>query len=543
MRGVLGNFVRKSSFDRAVAVTAIVLGTVICGSAALAEDESNAHAIANKFSNASPSQGNSGSSGHVIGFDGAGTKTVEGAERDEVLRKIEAIKKKAAAAWKSKRSKTPEVEPTKVKTIEINKDDDGVAEAQAKLKAEARRQARAAKAAEERRKAEQERLAREAQRRATQRKAEAEARRREEEARKRAEAEARKIKQEAEARRAEERRQAERAHREAERQRQADAQRRANAARQERERARQLEARRLVDPAEQRRIDEENRLADELELRAQQRDTIDARRRAAERRALEAQRSQDWVRIAEEEERRRHKSRPNTGWSGAPAPVNARAARREAEALQLSERLRRARQSRQPAGNPSMDGRSADPLGKFGNRGEWSSPILKRPLTTRATVLLIMDVGNSGIRTWSKTADPMLCLNDKCYLSSGRAKAAKALSRGQAFGPSVALFSRGMACRSKPTCIFRDIDFGSYDALMQPVDLRILRHDRREKRMVRIDPSCRMDQGRLSCSNLVQGTGWRAWIVPENIAVEAGPAMLKRALNSGLRSARSASAY
>ena len=558
MRGYFGSFVPMKILCNVFACGVLSLGLAISSSAAWADDEQNAHDIANKFSNASQNKTDREGAGKVIGFDGPGASSVEGEKRRDVLRKIEAIKKKADAAWKKERSPAPEVQPTKVKTIKIGKDADSDArEAERKLKAEAERQAKAeARArAEERRKAaleaqkrkeaEQERKLREARKFAEELKAEAAAKK------KRAEAAARREAQEAENRRkeelarkrmrAEEKRRAERAHRQAERQRQADAKRRAERAERERERARMSEEERLARQEEQRRIGEENRLADELDARARQREANELRRRAEEQRALEARRSQDWGRIAEEEERRKRGVSPDGQWSNDPYAPGSRA-QREAEDRELSRRMRRARQSRQGRDLPSQrHGPKTDPLGKFGRGGDWASPRQRVPLTTKAAVLLIMEIGNTGLRSWSKTADPMLCLEDRCYLSAGNDRPARLLKRSQAFGPSVALITRGMACRSKPACIFRDIEFGGFEALMQPVDLRFLRHDRREKRLVRIDPSCRVIRRRLSCGTLVRGTGWRAWIVPENVAKDAGPQALKRALDSGLKVTHSAS--
>ncbi len=531
----------------AVACAMFAFSAVLYAPTAFADEEQSAHDLADKFSNATQSKPANKPNGQVLEFNGPSTKPIEGEKRRDVLQKIESIKKKADAAWKKSRQSNSEVQPTKVKTIKVErKVDQGAVEAQKKLKAEAQRQKRAAQEAkrkaaqkaEARRKAEQQRKQREAKRLAEKRKAEAEEKRRAAEARAREEERQR---AQAEARRTAEKKRAERAHREAERQRQDDARRRSAQARRERERAQRAEQERLERQAEARRIEDENRLADQLDRESYERETNESYRRAEERRVLEERRSRDWSRIAEEEERRKRMSDPNARWSDRSFESGAHADR-AARSRQLSERLRRARASRRSLGGQSFGhDRNSDPLGKFGPRGDWARPYSQAPTTTRATVLLIMEVGKSGIRTWSKTADPMLCVNNACYLSEGYDQPAKRLSRAQAFGPSVALFTRGMACRSRPACIFRNVDFQGYDALVQPVDLRFLRHDRREKRMVPIDTSCRLIKRRLSCGTLVRGTGWRAWIVPENVANEAGPLALKRAIDSGLKVSHSAS--
>ncbi|MEO1281168.1 MAG: hypothetical protein AAFV69_05470 [Pseudomonadota bacterium] len=154
--------------------------------------------------------------------------------------------------------------------------------------------------------------------------------------------------------------------------------------------------------------------------------------------------------------------------------------------------------------------------------------------TRRVTVLLVMDVGKTGVRRWSKTADPMLCVQEYCFLSRGPSKSAVRHRRQVAFGPSIALGKRGLACRSSPACIFRNVDLGAIEARLQPIDLRFLRHDRREAELVKADTTCAMDRGKLVCGQPVTGKSWRAWIVPELTAELAGQAALKRALAEGL---------
>ncbi len=164
------------------------------------------------------------------------------------------------------------------------------------------------------------------------------------------------------------------------------------------------------------------------------------------------------------------------------------------------------------------------------------------PAPRRVTVLLVMDVGKKGIRRWSKTADPMLCVHEYCFLSRGPDKSAVRHNRRVAFGPGIALGQRGLACRSSPACVFRNVDLGADEARLQPIDLKILRHDRREAELVRADESCRLSAEELVCDQPVIGATWRAWIVPETVAEEAGMRALKRALANGLGASAAAEA-
>lgn len=150
------------------------------------------------------------------------------------------------------------------------------------------------------------------------------------------------------------------------------------------------------------------------------------------------------------------------------------------------------------------------------------------------TVLLVMNAGNKGIRRWNKNADPMLCVDDKCYISRGMTSAAKSLARTRAFGPGVALGDRAGACRNTLVCAFRGVSLASDKGWMQPIDLRILRHDRRTAQLVSADRTCRAERGALSCSVVVEGGDYRAWIVPEPTAEKAGPAAIEAALRAEL---------
>lgn len=154
--------------------------------------------------------------------------------------------------------------------------------------------------------------------------------------------------------------------------------------------------------------------------------------------------------------------------------------------------------------------------------------------STRATILIVMTPGNRGIRRWNKNADPMLCVEENCYISRGEEKPADRISRNKGFGPGIALGKRAGACSNQLACVFRDVDLGGSRAWMQPVDLRILRHDRRESRMVAADQTCAIVRGRLNCRQTVESDDYRAWIVPEAVAREAGPAALHDALSMGL---------
>ncbi|MEO1794656.1 MAG: hypothetical protein AAFU50_08670, partial [Pseudomonadota bacterium] len=74
---------------------------------------------------------------------------------------------------------------------------------------------------------------------------------------------------------------------------------------------------------------------------------------------------------------------------------------------------------------------------------------------------------------------------------------------------------------------------------LQPIDLRVLRHDRREVQRGRADRSCKIRGGRLVCDRGIASKTYDVWIVPEAIAERAGEDGLLDAVSNGLGVGRS----
>jgi colicin import membrane protein len=205
-------------------------------------------------------------------------------------------------------------------------------------------------------------------------------------------------------------------------------------------------------------------------------------------------------------------------------------AKREEEARQLAEKLNRSRAEREAAS------RAPDRIAGQPERTLIGppSPLGRSTLESKATVLLVMTPGKRGIRRFEATADPVLCVGMHCYIGAGAGRAARKLPRLAALGPANTLGARAGACRTRLGCIFRGVDLGSAGAELQPVDLRIMRHDRRETQRVAHDSDCGLVGGDLMCRDPIRSATWRAWIVPESLAAAAGPQTLARALASGL---------
>ena len=167
-----------------------------------------------------------------------------------------------------------------------------------------------------------------------------------------------------------------------------------------------------------------------------------------------------------------------------------------------------------------------------------SSPELG--LKGRATILMVLAASDGRPINSERAADPILCLTEGCYVSNG----SQAQASYHSFNQSLSLTGRigrgAGACNHSRTCVFRDVDLGTATALVQPIDLKLVRHDRREQREVTIDNTCRVIEGRLSCSRPVRTATYALWVVPEHLAREIGPDKLANAANDGLLTSRTA---
>ncbi len=389
--------------------------------------------------------------------------------------------------------------------------------------------------AEEAERAAAERKKSEVKKKADAEKARAEAARRKAAADQRAKDEAEMLERaraEAEARQQEEERAAERLRAEAQRQAaRAEAERLAREAelrRQEDERkaeeARQAEAQRLAKEVEEKRLAEERkaeekRLAEERRAARLAKEAEEARRAEALRKA-EEKRQADVAREALEKQRTEEAERVAEKFRQAHEAREAKLARE------------RGTDSRNSLGGPGPDTTTA-PWDITDN-----GPA--RFLPTRATILLVMDPRRRVFAAYPPRANPVLCIGQGCYVSGGANAPAQYMPRWSALGPANSIGRRAGPCRNQLTCVFRDVELGGGYGQIQPVDMGLLHHDRREIRGVRPDPTCDLVGGRLFCAEPVVARGYRAWIVPELIATKAGPDALREALALGLPTARAA---
>lgn len=302
---------------------------------------------------------------------------------------------------------------------------------------------------------------------------------------------------------------------------------------------------------EARRAEEQARAAEEARWLAESR-----RKAEEEAKAEEVRRAAEAGRKAEEERRiaetRRAEERAKIDAESRIAAEEARRARleaeREAEGQRLADRLREARERREsrtaekrPAGlSPSAESEqgSAEPRQEVGRTtsAHASGPEPRGELARadRVTVLLILEPGNYGIRRHNKTADPILCSLDGCYVSNGADEAAsflagrRALKFGRIFG------ERAGACSNSLGCVFRDIELRSIARSLSPVDLHVLKHDRRQAQQDISPSDCRIEGPRISCRRGIRTADYMMWVIPESLAERAGSEALEEAVVEGL---------
>jgi hypothetical protein len=151
----------------------------------------------------------------------------------------------------------------------------------------------------------------------------------------------------------------------------------------------------------------------------------------------------------------------------------------------------------------------------YDERSHYDAP--SRAFSGRVTVLLQMEP--SGLRgRRHESMDPVLCLVDGCYVSNGPEYPASFLYGRKATRFGNAISRRAGACNHAYTCVFRSVEIGALPAEIQPVDIRVLRHDRRAPESVDALSTCRGTTGRLACTGAIRGDGYTMWVIPEQVA-------------------------
>ena len=298
-----------------------------------------------------------------------------------------------------------------------------------------------------------------------------------------------------------------------------------------RRRAAELERLESERRAEEQRRQEAARIAEESEkarLAAEVAQRAAEERRLADLKAEEERRAAAADAVRREAQARERQAEADRISEALRQARDARERRREAEEREANRLLEEA--ERQAALPPSPRQQPSSPTVSV---PEASPPPVEEADSMRFAVLLVMQPGDRGIRRTNKTADPVLCSDLGCYVSTGAATPATLLQQRKALGFGRTWGGRAGACANALGCIFRGVEVAS-TSFLQPVDMRVVRHDRREAKTIAHGSRCSVVAGRLACREPYRGPDYVMWLVPERLASEVGPALLERAVAEGL---------
>lgn len=152
------------------------------------------------------------------------------------------------------------------------------------------------------------------------------------------------------------------------------------------------------------------------------------------------------------------------------------------------------------------------------------------PMATQATVLLVLDPNGAGI---GFKPDPIICMDNTCWLSNGIASPAVSMPRNRAVALQTTQPVTAYSCRGMTGCVYRNV----------PVDPR-QRIDVIEVGegggasagafTAAADNSCRKEGDDLVCDNGLGTQNFRLWVVPESTAVAVGDSTLEDAVAGNL---------
>jgi hypothetical protein len=152
------------------------------------------------------------------------------------------------------------------------------------------------------------------------------------------------------------------------------------------------------------------------------------------------------------------------------------------------------------------------------------------PPATQATVLLVLDTGGPAL---GFKPDPIICIDDHCWLSNGIGAPALAMPRTQAVALPTTNDSTADSCSGKSACVYRGVAIDP-DARIEVIEVGEGHGASSGAYTIATDASCRNDHNTLVCDNGLATQYFRIWIVPEPVAESAGTSSLEDAVAEGL---------
>ncbi len=151
----------------------------------------------------------------------------------------------------------------------------------------------------------------------------------------------------------------------------------------------------------------------------------------------------------------------------------------------------------------------------------------------RATVLLVIEPAHETSGPEPAPPDPIICLGEVCYVSTGLDTPARKISRTEAVALKSTSDIGATACKNMSGCIFRDVALKT-GATLEVIEVGASTAIKREATDISADETCSVSEGDLICENPVSAPDHRIWIVPEETARTAGVTMIEDAVAFGL---------
>ncbi len=148
----------------------------------------------------------------------------------------------------------------------------------------------------------------------------------------------------------------------------------------------------------------------------------------------------------------------------------------------------------------------------------------------QATVLLVLDTDSEAA---GSKPDPIICIDDLCWISSGIEAPAVAMPRTKAQALKTTEEATPDSCAGKSACIYRGITIDD-GARIEVVEVGESRGASAGAFTIAPDKSCRKDAGGLLCENGLATHDFRIWVVPEAVASSIGVNGLEDAVAEGL---------
>ncbi len=149
---------------------------------------------------------------------------------------------------------------------------------------------------------------------------------------------------------------------------------------------------------------------------------------------------------------------------------------------------------------------------------------------TQATVLLVLGIDGGAL---GFKPDPIICIDESCWLSNGIEAPALSMPRTQAVALRTTEETTSDPCAGKSACVYRGVTIAA-DARIEVIEVGESRGASAGAFTIAADKSCRNDGGGLLCDNGVATQDFRIWVVPEAIAAATGPEGLEEAVAEGL---------